>query len=946
MDFASLFSPFHPEGEVDEQLSALFTFKEMIDNAPLDEVAKVFIDVSTFLLEATLRDNVKLEVLQTIAKSCGLLGRDAKRLGASYVVPLVGWVADATNGEEVRAEAARCVRRILEDVAGPLLDGDTIACLMQFIREKLQGFPGETTLLTCFDCIRVLSLDSSTFSHSEFWQFTIDALHRLKDSTDLPETVLAEVNRSYSQLLFHLRELEVKSPLRFVVRDSYIESPGAGRILSTITNTVEALRFSAMKHKSARSIFGKENSSQEVFSPRPPLHRISFEFVVSPQQSPVQAPPSFDFFSLPFPTALPQPRLPSHCVPSLPPVEPLALFEDSPHAPDTTTVADSASAEAHAEGGEQPEAETLAEPAAACPEGSEPLPDQPSPTVEEELPSDLAQTMDLDPVPEVGGVWADPSSEEKRGSKRCREDEEEGTEQGPEEEDLRVEDCEDSWLAAPQPPCSAVTASGATDTQLVCDERPDGDVREAATAPSADPIPISPVAEEALVVPSTPSLVERLPEPTAPIVEEPIVPMVEELTAPVAEEPAAPMTEEPTAPLAEEPVVPMTEEPIVPMAEESITSPSPAEEAADSVPPPAIRPPTLCLLPTAARDLLPPADAATTPRSDVAPLLSSRPGSPGTTVHLSPSFDLAGFHTDPSDALRMEMDHEYRLLHQQYLDLEEQYIQLKGQYEELQSNHAEVTKRNEQRKATIAEMNKNEDWYQARIQELEREAVEQQQRYQGLYTSATEKLAIAERELNARDASLQITKREAQAVEQQLQTSTAELKDLKERLVETEQKLTVVTEQLSVSKEQLQREQAGAATAQALLEERSAAVHTATQRLLVVEKSLEDSRTHNEARMNTLRAELALMKAKLAERETEVSTFQEAMASQHLELEAERRVAKDRLLQIITHHGGGAPPQDQSLIACVEQITAIVQRKAQEREELLGYCQQLLERAA
>lgn len=27
-----------------------------------------------------------------------------------------------------------------------------------------------------------------------------------------------------------------------------------------------------------------------------------------------------------------------------------------------------------------------------------------------------------------------------------------------------------------------------------------------------------------------------------------------------------------------------------------------------------------------------------------------------------------------TSALRMEMDHEYRLLHQQYLDLEEQYI--------------------------------------------------------------------------------------------------------------------------------------------------------------------------------------------------------------------------------------------------------------------------------
>lgn len=40
-----------------------------------------------------------------------------------------------------------------------------------------------------------------------------DALHRLKDSTDLPETVLAEVNRSYSQLLFHLRELEVYAVL-------------------------------------------------------------------------------------------------------------------------------------------------------------------------------------------------------------------------------------------------------------------------------------------------------------------------------------------------------------------------------------------------------------------------------------------------------------------------------------------------------------------------------------------------------------------------------------------------------------------------------------------------------------------------------------------------------------------------------------------------------------
>lgn len=312
---------------------------------------------------------------------------------------------------------------------------------------------------------------------------------------------------------------------------------------------------------------------------------------------------------------------------------------------------------------------------------------------------------------------------------------------------------------------------------------------------------------------------------------------------------------------------------------------------------------------------------------------------------MSPNFDLAGVSSDDThDNTRMEMDPEYRALHGNYVELEEQFGRLRERFEQLQGDYEEVAERNESRKATIEALTNNEEWYKNRMAALEAEAVEQQRLYDGLYQSANEKLSTAERELSEREKAVKVAQREAHSLKQEGEMIAMQLKTTKERLASTEKKLEQTTQQISECKERLLYEQAEALKAKVLSEERHLSLQAATQQLAQADKALEDSKVKNDARLNTLNAEIALMKARLAERDAELTQLQRTAAQeQHSQLRVERQSTQERLLHIITANGGVAPAQDQNLITYVELIGTLLQQKSQETAELLGYCQRLLD---
>lgn len=348
------------------------------------------------------------------------------------------------------------------------------------------------------------------------------------------------------------------------------------------------------------------------------------------------------------------------------------------------------------------------------------------------------------------------------------------------------------------------------------------------------------------------------------------------------------------------------------------------------------------LRPTASPGPRPP--AATPPKGTPVSGRGSRPGSASPFRPFSPTFDLAGLHHDPSlDASRMEMDPEYRSMHAQCAELEEQVALARRDYEELQARYAEVGALSEARKEAIEKLGKNAEWYEGQIAELQKDALDRKMRYDGLHASASEKLALAQKDLMEMQTALAGAEAEAGRLTHELEVSLSTLNQLKDEMARVEARAEFAGQQLAYVKEQLQSFQESNERLQKMVQDKETKIHAATLRLAAAERALEDNQVITTTQLNTLRAELALAEAKVAERDAYLRTLQgKAVPMQTAELEIERQSIKSSLLNILLAHGVTDAPQDATPAQYADLVAQLLTQKKQMTVELMAYCEQLL----
>lgn len=201
------------------------------------------------------------------------------------------------------------------------------------------------------------------------------------------------------------------------------------------------------------------------------------------------------------------------------------------------------------------------------------------------------------------------------------------------------------------------------------------------------------------------------------------------------------------------------------------------------------------------------------------------------------------------------------------------------------------------------------------------------------------KLAKASQELEEHQVTLAALRNSNRLKRQEVDASAVQLKNAQGALSNAEKRLSSIAKELADGRRECEAAAAERLQLEQTAEELGVVMDGTLLQLLEAEQELQDPSVREKIRSQE--AELALLKARVFNRETHINAIMEEMARERAAAQNERETLQALLASTCQAHDVNVESTD-SIDIAMTLLEGLLSKKAAERSELLFFCNQLL----